>query len=263
MSQGRSIIRWETRSENKSYSLGSSPISSVSLESNLDKAGQGKDILFMYLDESGNFDFSDKGTKYFMMTCVLTKRPFSTCHELLDLRYDLMENGVEASEFHACDDKPEIKSKVYNIISRKADKYDAYVFYVDKSKLPENMQDAAVLYSSTFSWIVSKVYDEAHLENCSRVVVVTDELPKDAVKKEVSKPLKTSMKKTFQDRGIPYTLMHHRSESDLNLQVVDYICWAYKRFLCDGREWPYKVISNVFASFGDFHESVGGMKEGA
>ena len=60
--------------------------------------------------------------------------------------------------------------------------------------------------------------------------------------KEVEGPLKTFMKRVFQGNGIPYSLMHHCSSCDPNLQVADYFCWAVHRKLVKGLDWPYSVI---------------------
>lgn len=80
--------------------------------------------------------------------------------------------------------------------------------------------------------------------------MITDSLPKEAAKKNVVKPLKACMKRVFQNNGIPYSLMHHSSESDFNLQIVDYLCWAAKRKKCDGKDWPYEVVQEAYTAFG-------------
>ena len=36
-----------------------------------------QDTVYMYLDESGNFDFGPNGSEMFIMTCVVMNRPFN------------------------------------------------------------------------------------------------------------------------------------------------------------------------------------------
>ena len=47
--------------------------------------------LYIFLDEGGNLDFAASGTKYFTLTSVCTKRPFTVCHELGKYKFDLIE----------------------------------------------------------------------------------------------------------------------------------------------------------------------------
>ncbi len=250
-------ITWKTDEGRKNFNLSiSADSTTIASGAPVEDCSGSTGTLFMYLDESGNFDFGEKGTRYFMMTCLLTRRPFPACHELLDARYDLIEGNDEEmhEKFHACEDKPAIKSMVYRIISKHIDEYDAYVFVVDKTTVKDEMKNAAELYAKTFEWIVSKVYEEAHLEKCDKIVVITDALPKEATQKNVAKPLKSCMKRVFQNNGIPYSLMHHPSESDFNLQIADYLCWAAKRNQCDGKDWPYSLVQGAFTSFGYLDE---------
>ena len=37
---------------------------------------------YVFLDESGNFDFSASGTRYFVLTCVGVTRPFPAFESL-------------------------------------------------------------------------------------------------------------------------------------------------------------------------------------
>ena len=113
---------------------------------------------------------------------------------------------------------------------------------IEKQQIPENMRKAGTVYSEVFSWIVEEVYKNECNSKTKRAVVVTDSIPKQARKKDVEGPLKTFMKRMFQGNGVPYSLMHHSSSSDPNLQVADYFCWAVHRRLVKGLDWPYSKI---------------------
>jgi hypothetical protein len=58
-------------------------------------------ILYIFLDEAGNFDFSPGGTKYFTFTGVSKERPFLAYQELTELKYDIIEGGTNIEYFHA------------------------------------------------------------------------------------------------------------------------------------------------------------------
>lgn len=51
--------------------------------------------VYLFFDESGNLDFSKKGTKFFAFGCLTTRNPASLLHPLAALRYQLLEQGVD------------------------------------------------------------------------------------------------------------------------------------------------------------------------
>lgn len=210
--------------------------------------------LYLFLDESGNFDFEDTGTKYFIMTCLVCHRPFNACHDLMDLKYDLFENGVTMKKFHATEDGNKVKTAVYDAIGRHARNMAAYSIYVDKGSLPEGMKDPAVLYAQMFEWILDEALDRETDSRTKRIVVVTDDLPKEAKKKQVVKPLKVMLNGFRRRTGIPYCLEHFPSESDYNLQIADYLCWAFMRLQTQGHSWPYSKVQGIFKETGTLAE---------
>ena len=42
--------------------------------------------LYLFVDESGNFDFSSKGTKYFVLSSLCTFLPVPERERIIDLR---------------------------------------------------------------------------------------------------------------------------------------------------------------------------------
>ena len=101
-----------------------------------------------------------------------------------------------------------------------------------------------------FELLINAIYSEEHLAWVESAIVVTDKLPKDAERRKVSRPLKKYMKKKFQSRHIPYSLLHHDSSSDMNLQVADYFCWAAQRDLAQGKSWPMVKVLDQFVKVG-------------
>ena len=58
-------------------------------------------FLYIFLDESGNLDFSSNGSRFFQLTGVIQERPFEAHKLRCDLRYDLIEAGADVQRFHA------------------------------------------------------------------------------------------------------------------------------------------------------------------
>lgn len=64
---------------------------------------------YIFLDESGNLDFSASGTRYFVLTSVSMERPFSMYDALDGYRYDCIESGaIHESEETAVRRLPQI-----------------------------------------------------------------------------------------------------------------------------------------------------------
>lgn len=214
------------------------------------RTGNSGHHLYMYLDESGNLDFKKSGTPFFIMTCAVAKRPFAFCDALREFRYDLWEKGFDIEKFHACEDDRDVRREVYSMLSEMTDGYRVYSVYVDKPSVPDEMRTADAVYSKVFKLLIDEIYRSEHLPFVDGVIVVTDKLPKDAERRQVAKPLKKYMKEKFQDRHIPYRLLHHDSASDMNLQVADYFCWAAQRDLAQGKTWPMNLVFDKFARVG-------------
>jgi hypothetical protein len=70
--------------------------------------------LFVFIDESGNFDFSEKGTRHFVMAGVAALAPLDSAAEMQALRYQLLAEGVDASSFHAAEDRQYIRDRVFD-----------------------------------------------------------------------------------------------------------------------------------------------------
>lgn len=208
------------------------------------------EALYLYLDEYGNFDFSEKGTDHFIMTCVAAKRPFSASHALLDLRYDLLESGLCIERFHACEDKDKVRSDVYERISSNRKGLKTYVVCLDKAHIPESAKNAKDVYALSFAMIMDEVKRRECTGRTKLAVVVTDRLPKEAERRAVEKPIKEYMKRHFQNEGIPYSLMHHASSCDPNLQIADYMCWAAQRRIVRGKDWPYSKVKESIREIG-------------
>ena len=144
-----------------------------------------------------------------------------------------------------------MRAGVYTRIDEHGGECKAYSAKVRKSLLPEEVKDPAEVYSIAFEWLVDAVFEREDLEGIAEVIVVTDSLSKDAKRKQVEKPLKSFMRSRFQESDIPYVLLHHKSESDPNLQIADYMCWAVHRFEVKGLDWPMSKVLDVMESISE------------
>lgn len=203
---------------------------------------------YMYFDESGNFDFSPNGSRYFIMTAVVSRRPFSPHGELLDIKYDCLEAGLDLSRFHATEDKQWVRDKVFAAIARHLDDIEVYAVVIRKNRANPSLREERRFYPLVFDWL-TKYACPRSLRDATDVVAVTDGIPVAKKQGEVKQALKSSLKKNLGAKG--YSLFHHDSRGDLNLQIADYICWAIQRKWEGNDDRSYVLIKRAIRGEGD------------
>lgn len=57
--------------------------------------------LFVFMDESGDLQFSKKGKQHFVFSAVYTDQPHELAAVMQELKYEQMKKGSEDLEFHA------------------------------------------------------------------------------------------------------------------------------------------------------------------
>lgn len=82
-------------------------------------------LLYVFIDESGTFDFKPMRSKYFILTAVATVDPLQGCNELLKLRHDVLATSLsrlpvqrphDYAGFHCTEDPQRIRNDVFNIV---------------------------------------------------------------------------------------------------------------------------------------------------
>ena len=207
--------------------------------------------VYIYTDEAGNFDFSGKGSKYFIMTCVTMRRPFTHLRELLSLKYDCNADGYSHrlsshyQRFHAAEELQYIRDKVFCIIRSRLDEMSIFAVIMSKDGLSDEEAAAPVLYQTGFTKLLEKVLEKETPGQVKELVIVTDSIPTKRKQGVIRGALKEHLKHWSSELGVSYQLYHHESSSDLNLQVVDYICWAIQRKWERKDERSYVYLQNA------------------
>lgn len=188
-----------------------------------------RDFLYIFLDEGGNFDFSANGTKYFTLTSVTTVRPFIINNSLVELKYDLIENGFYIEYFHAAEDHYKVRSTVFGAIRRNIDRLRIDTLIVEKSKTNPSIRNINVFYPIMLGILLKyPIQILTRLGIDKKLIIVTDRIPvhkkREAVEKAIKKTLSTILPHSFS-----YKLFHHDSKSSIGLQIVDYCNWAIYR----------------------------------
>jgi len=192
--------------------------------------------LYIFVDEGGNLDFSIKGTKYFTLTALSKIRPFAI-YELVNLKYNLWEKGVEFEYFHATEDTYITRKEVFQLISNNLSRFIVDSIVVEKRKTHPTLQEQTKFYKKIFELLFDYIL-KRYRGKFSQVFIVTDQIPIKKRKKDIEKAIKLYVSRWTENTKVPYKIFHYSSKSDINLQIVDYFNWAIFR------KWERKDISN-------------------
>lgn len=222
--------------------------------------------LYIFIDESGNFDFSSGGTKYFILTAISTIKPLEKRVKLNELRYDLLTKSVDQEYFHATEDAQATRDLVFNLIN-----HDLSDFAIDAVIAQKNKAHSS-LYSQPFikpnktigyikqenefyrlngQTLLRYIFTRHKHTKLDRVVVVLSSIFTKAKAKLITKALKTYLKQFVH---YPFHIYFHCSQADINCQIADYCGWAiYVKY--ERRELrPYNAIRTKIKSEFDIFE---------
>lgn len=213
--------------------------------------------LYLFIDESGNFDFSPGGTKYFILTALSTTNPYSIGFSLLELRYKLLPNysGGKALEengyFHAAEDAQAVRDAVFSTIMKNGKDMRLDVVIAQKNKAnPRFHIQQLELYQKMGEALLKYTFNRAVWGNYDHVVLVFSSLF-DKKKRGILKQTFKALIKNLAAK--PYSLYFHDSKSDLCNQAVDYFGWAiYRKWeSLDNRSYILisKLVKSEFAIF--------------
>ncbi len=209
-------------------------------------------FLYIFLDEAGDFDFSPSGSKYFMMASVTRERPFGDYSEFVNLKYGLVEQGMDIEYFHASEDRQAVRDQVFDIIQRNLTGMRIDAVIVEKRKTGPGLREATRFYPRMLGYLLRYVLERQSLDEYAEVIVFTDRIPVKGKRKAVEKAIKTTLSNML-PKTARYRLLHHDSKSNFQLQIADYCNWGIYRRWSRGDLRSYDLIkSAVRSEFGIF-----------
>lgn len=222
--------------------------------------------LYLFIDESGNFDFSPKGTKYFILTGFITSDPVNKREELVKLRYKLLAEGVDQEYFHATEDLQVVRDQVYEFLYLLGNTYEVRAIAAIKNKTnPSLYKESYIkkgrqierntgmgLYKKLCECLLQYIF-RGKSERVDKIVVVLGSLFVGEKKKIVLQTLKHFLKNRFS--GIPFEIFSHQTCSDLNCQLADYCCWAISVYAERKEKRPLEIIKSQVKSIFDIFKN--------
>lgn len=193
--------------------------------------------LFLFIDESGNFDFTPGGTKYFVLSCLSTFNPIEEREKLIILRYKLLCEGIDQEYFHATEDTQITRDAVFRIITSLSDDIEVHSVIAQKNKANPILYKeeyvkkgrrikrvvGAEFYQRLCRTLLQYVFRRSNFKNTDKIVVVLGSLFTRDKQSLILKTLKKYLKENF---SLPFEIYFHCSQADLNCQLADYVGWA-------------------------------------
>lgn len=212
------------------------------------------DVLYIFVDESGDVDFSQKGSKYYMFSFLAKKRPFKLHETIASYRYALLERNLKVKgdkerldieRFHACEDNSFVRKRIFELIgSFETEAIQIYSYILEKSKVdPKKASKKASFYSENLKYAITRLLDKIQINQ--NFIIITDSLAVKEDKKKQIGAIKSGIKEYLRSKNlnVRYDIFHHSSASSVNLQIVDYINWAIFRKYERGDTEFYEKIS--------------------
>ncbi len=215
--------------------------------------------LFLFIDESGNFDFSPKGTKHFVLSCVSTFHPVEERLKFLKLRYELLESGVNQEFFHATEDSQDVRDQVFSIIQLLPDDFEIHAVIAQKNRVNpalylekykkkgrENQRPVGTkFYQLVCRTLLQYLFKRAEFEEAEKVVVVLGSIFTRKKQSLILKTLKKYLKEKF---GKPFEIYFHSAKVDINCQIADYCGWAVAVKWERNEKRPYALVQEKVKS---------------
>ncbi len=212
---------------------------------------------YIFLDESGNLDFSESGTRYFLLTSVSMRRPFPAFNALDDYKHDCLEGGRNLEHFHCSRDREEVRNSLFDLIAAHLDGIRIDYLVVEKSRTDPALRETVRFYPEMLGQLLKIVLPRELDTDTSEVIVITDAIPVNKKRQAVEKAVRTTLARMLPTR-MNYRILHHQSRSHYGLQVADYCCWAvFRKWQREENAWYDRIKPAVCNEFDILH---GGIK---
>lgn len=205
--------------------------------------------MFVFMDESGDLQFSLKGKQHFVLSAFLTTAPEVSAAAMQRLKYELLASGSRDLEFHATENSKGTRRRVIDCI-KSLETPRVHSIWIDKRYTPPSIQEETILLSkigsAMGSWLSGVVPTDI-----DKIILVFDSVLTGKKQDAFIKLLKPQLKALDRE----FRILFHPVKQDLNGQIVDYFSWALFRNLESQDSTTMKALedSSHWDNFNLFH----------
>ena len=201
--------------------------------------------LFVYIDESGNFDFSPGGTAWFYVSALSTFTPSFGLAGWHAIKLDAFQAGSRLEELKASEDKQAIRDRVFELLGSGAGTVRVDAIAIEKAKANPVLRPPERLYQANVERLVQYVI-AGRRGTFNRLFVFLDTIPVTRKRQAVVGALKTSIATMLPTT--PYEVLERDSRGEHLLQLSDYCSWALYVARARGETRPKAAIRPIVHS---------------
>jgi hypothetical protein len=201
---------------------------------------------FLFIDESGDFIFGNpaKGSRFYILTAVVTHDPIQGAEALLRLRHEILDRSATTASsekardcvyFHCVSDRQATRDSVFNII--RCLQFDACYVTLEKRKAYPTLWHPDKLYQRAFAGLVRGVLRRN--SEAKRLHI----FPESFKPKQRKEDFLSGLKSALATENVKYRIHFHPSESHHMRQVCDYVCWAIARYVERNDDKSHRIIA--------------------
>jgi hypothetical protein len=174
--------------------------------------------LHIHLDESGDFNFSPSGSRFYSFAVAWTFEPAPLAQAITSLRFSLVKAGCNIQAFHATEDRQHHR----NLFIQTALGFNNWRFaslVVEKAKVNPTIRAPESFYPKFLTSMLKFVFRGSVGKQASSLIAFTDTLPLKRNREAVLKSIKESCRGELGQ--IPFDIFHHKKESNAWIQLAD------------------------------------------
>lgn len=183
--------------------------------------------LYVFFDETGQLDFTQKASKYYIFTTLWTYDPACIAHDLISVRYEMLKEGYNVPQFHANVNPNPVRVRVFESMNGHSCAKAASIV-VQKNKVNPSLREHGKFYSQFMDYVLKFSAKGEGFRNFNQLLLLTDTPPTPVVRKAVKKSVAENLP-GYLPPDAKYSFFQHPSMSNSCLQAVDYVGWTIAR----------------------------------
>lgn len=189
--------------------------------------------LHVHLDESGDYSFTPRGSRYYVLAVTWTYTPTPLAADLSALRFQLIKagyprDGRDLVAFHARNDPAPRRDAVIGVLLNHSG-WNFAAIVIDKPRVNPVLCEPEVFYPKFAASVLKFVFRGRMRLGTTQVLVYTDTLPMTGKRAAaVEGMIKTTC---ANELIVPFQSSHHSDASNMWIQATDYCAWAI------GKKW--------------------------
>lgn len=183
--------------------------------------------IYVFIDESGNLDFSDKGTDYFVLSAFITNDPMNCGHALNALTYEFLARGFgDQIPFHATENSEGTRKRVMGAMCPSTHDCWAHSIYADKHLAHPSKHSPEVFYA-----LLGKALGKYLLNGMGSVNEPIVLMFDSALTSKQQAAFLKAVKPSLNALHVRYQILFRPVKHDVNGQIADYFAWSLFRKL--------------------------------